>query len=653
MKQFLRPAQLTPVTFASVLLWSVLIVSQIGSASTCCAADKPNFIVFLADDLGWGDLGCYGHPKIKTPNLDKFASEGVRFTQAYAACGVCSPSRSSVLTGRTPYRNGVWRWLPVGNEAHLRASEITIPESLRPLGYQTMHSGKWHLNGYFNRPEQPQPNDHGYDWWFATQNNASPSHKDPINFVRNGKEVGPLTGFSAPLVSQEASAWLKKERDPSQPFFITVWTHEPHLPIESDPEFQQLYKEIENPGVRQHHGNITQLDHAFGNLMTTVDELGLRDNTFVIFTSDNGPEGSGKGNLKNPQSQQNRTWGSTGGLRGRKRDSHEGGIRVPGIVRWPGRIKPGTQSDVPIIGSDIFTTVLEIAGAPLPTDRTIDGVNLIPACERIDLERPVPLFWRTHIAPPASHAAMRIGDWKIIADQQLTKFQLYQIAKDPTEENDLASKMPEKLAEMKIRFMEVWKGVEAEGPREWWANQPQGGKRKKGPKLPDGTDDTGEFDVVKGATVSVSDLGYLLEAGAGEGFALQKLDVPIQESATFKIQYRTAVSSVTRNACFCFGSTAQNDRLYKAGTLIGMGRHGAFDGSWANVGIGAGKKSDFDPNALFTATVTIDLDHGKLVLNVDGQRIEHQLPGNLESVDYVGIYAKNTKSEFSKITRVE
>ena len=634
-----------------VVCLGILPVALLTALPAPALADaKPNFIVFLADDLGWGDLACYGHPKIQTPYLDQFAAEGVRFTQAYAACGVCSPSRSSILTGRTPYRNGVWRWLPVGNPAHLRASEITIPESLRPLGYQTMHSGKWHLNGYFNRPEQPQPDDHGYDWWFATQNNAAPTHKNPINFVRNRKPVGPLQGFSAPLVAAEASTWLKNERDPDKPFFMTVWTHEPHLPIESDPKFQALYADIANPGIRQHHGNVTQLDHAFGQLMQTVDELGLRDNTFVIFTSDNGPEGSGRGNLKKPESQQNRTWGSTGGLRGRKRDSHEGGIRVPGIVRWPGKIPAGTVSNVPIIGSDIFTTVLEIAGAKVPTDRTIDGVNLLPACERRDLERSVPLFWRTHIAPPNSHAAMRIGDWKIIADQGLKKFQLYLISKDQKEEHDLAAEMPDKLAEMKQKFLEVWAGVEKEGPHEWWKNQPQGGRRKKGPQLPNGTDRTGDFQIVKGATVTNSDLGYVLDA-AGEGFALQKLNAPIQESATFKLQYRSAVRTTTRNACFCFGPVPENDRLHKAGTMIGMNRHGAFDGSWVNVNSGAGKRDSFDPEALFTATVTIDLEQRKLILLVNKQRVEHQLPLNLE-VNYIGIYAKNTKTEFSKITRL-
>ncbi|MDF1812427.1 MAG: sulfatase-like hydrolase/transferase [Verrucomicrobiales bacterium] len=618
------------------------------------AAEQPNFIVFLADDLGWGDLACYGHSEIKTPHLDKFAGEGVRFTQAYAACGVCSPSRSSILTGRTPYRNGVWRWLPVGNEAHLRDSEITIPELLKPLGYETMHSGKWHLNGYFNSPVQPQPDNHGYDWWFATQNNAAPSHKDPVNFVRNRKEVGPLTGFSAPICAGEATDWLKNHRDPEKPFFITVWTHEPHLPIESDPEFMKLYDHIENPGVRQHHGNVTQLDHAFGNLMKTVDDLKLRENTLVIFTSDNGPEGSGKGNLKNPESQQNRTWGSTGGLRGRKRDSHEGGIRVPGIVRWPGKIKPGTVSDVPVIGSDIFSTVLDIVDVPLPTDRTIDGVSIVPAFSGEAVDRPVPLFWRTHIAPRESHAAMRIGDWKIVADQALENFQLYDIQNDWKEETNLAAERPEKLAEMKAKFLEVWEGVEKEGPSEWWKRAPEHVRKSRGGKLSEGTDKSGDFSVVKGAVVTKTDFGYLLDSGKGEGFAVQKLETPVQEQATFRVSYRSATKSNTKNACFCFGPVAVNDRLQKAGTMMGMDRHGAFDGTWANVNIGAGRKVTMDRDGTFSAEITIDLEHRKLTMIVDGEtRIEHQIPSSVESVSYVGIYAKATQSEFSKIERVK
>ncbi|NNF25826.1 MAG: sulfatase-like hydrolase/transferase [Akkermansiaceae bacterium] len=437
-------------------------------------SETPNIVIFLVDDMGWGDLGCYGNKVIKSPHLDKFATEGVKFTQCYSACGVCSPSRSSILTGRTPYRNGVWRWIPGGHACHLRESEITLPELLKTKGYETCHVGKWHLNGHFNSEKHPQPDDHGYDHWMATQNNAAPNHKNPKNFVLNGKEMGELQGFSAPLVATEGVRWLKEGRDQEKPFLLSVWTHEPHLPIESAEEFMKPYDFFEDEGLRQHHGNITQLDHAFGIVMQGLDDLDLRENTIVFFTSDNGPEGR--------TADKGRTRGSTGGLRGRKRDSHEGGIRVAGLVRWPGHITPGTVSDVPVIGSDIFSTVLDITGIPLPTDRTIDGVSMLPAFAGKRLERPVPLFWRTHIAPPDSHAALRVGDWKLVTDKQFEKFQLYRIQEDWKEEHDLAAEMPEKLAEMKAKFFETWKGIEAEGPRDWWENEPDRNRKPRNPK---------------------------------------------------------------------------------------------------------------------------------------------------------------------------
>lgn len=627
-------------------LFAFALVLLFGSVPALQAEDAPNFVVFLADDLGWGDLACYGHPIIQTPNLDQFAREGVRFTQAYSACGVCSPSRSSILTGRTPYRNGVWRWIPGGSDVHLRTSEITIPELLKPAGYQTMHSGKWHLNGMFNNPAQPQPNDHGYDWWMATQNNAAPSHKNPVNFVRNGKDVGPLEGFSAPLVAEEAVRWIENERDPGKPFFMTVWTHEPHLPIESDPTFMNLYSDLEDDNLRQHHGNVTQLDHAFGKLMNALQEQGLTDDTFVIFTSDNGPEGKGD---------RGRTRGSTGGLRGRKRDDHEGGIRVPAIVRWPGKVKAGTVSDVPIIGSDIFSTVLSIADVDLPNDRTIDGVNMVPALSGQQLKRSVPLFWRTHIAPEASQAAMRIGDWKIVANSDLTKFQLYEIEKDWKEEHDLATKIPEKLAEMKERLLETWKGIEAEGPRDWWENEPAPKKRvrKSARKLKVGTDKTGKWDVVKGGVVTASDFGDRLTAKGGESFAVQVLDPPIRDSATFRLKYRTVSDGVTKNACFCFGGSADNDSLIKVGTMIGMHQHGIFEGNWGNVKTGSSLKARFDANDTFEIEVRIDVENGKVTLTTSRSRVTASLPEKLDKVTHIGIYAKETASEFSAIERVQ
>lgn len=429
-------------------------------------AARPNFVVFVADDMGWGDSATYGHPLIQTPNLDKLASQGVKLTQCYSAAGVCSPSRSAILTGRTPYRNGVWRHLSGNHEAHLRASEITYPKLLKSIGYETCHVGKWHLNSLpqFNTPEYPQPGDHGYDYWMYTHNNASPSHENPDNFVRNGEPVGPMEGYSAQLVAAEAAHWLKDIHDPKKPFALSVWVHEPHSPIATDSRFQDLYKGHENA---KYMGNITQMDHALGQVMDALDAAGVADNTFIYFTSDNGPVAS--------------YGGTTGGLRGGKRSDHEGGIRVPGVVRWPGHVAPGTTSEVPVIGTDVFATVLDIVGLPLPTDRTIDGVSMLPALEGKQVERTVPLFWRTHVSNPGDRVALRIGDWKIVGNDVLTEFQLFEIQKDWKEENDLAATMPEKTEEMKKTLFEVWEKIEAEGPKEWWLNERQ--KPSKGGTL--------------------------------------------------------------------------------------------------------------------------------------------------------------------------
>ena len=273
-------------------------------------ASRPNIVLFLADDLGWGDLSCYGHPAIQTPRLDEFARDGMKFTACYSACPVCSPSRSAIQTGRTPYRNGVFTWIPENSRMHLRSSEVTIARLLQQGGYATCHVGKWHLNGKFNSAEQPQPDDHGYDYWLATQNNAAPSHRNPVNFVRNGRPMGEMEGFSADIIAREATHRLEYEWDRTRPFFLTVWSHEPHRPIESDPRFMAQYDHLGDPGLVQHHANVTQIDHAFGTITDALDGNGLVDDTLVIFTSDNGPAGDGR---------TGRTRGSTGGFRGRKR----------------------------------------------------------------------------------------------------------------------------------------------------------------------------------------------------------------------------------------------------------------------------------------------------------------------------------------------
>jgi arylsulfatase A len=445
-----------------------LVVLLYGQTSLI-SAEQPNVVIFLADDLGYGDLGCFGNEVIKTPNLDGFAKQGIKLTECYAGSAVCSPSRSAILTGRTPHRNGVYTWIKEGSEVHLRTSETTFASILKNNGYATCHVGKWHLNGKFNSKEQPQPGEHGYEHWMATQNNAAPSHHNPDNFVRNGKSVGQLEGFSAPLIVDEAISWLKSGRDQKKPFLLSVWTHEPHLPIESDPQFMEMYKDHPED-FQQHHGNVSQLDFAFGKLLKTLDDMKLSENTFIFFTADNGPEGDGN---------KGRTRGSTGGLRGRKRSMYEGGIRVPGLARWPGHIKAGTVSGEPVIGSDLFPTVLKVTGSINPTDKVLDGTDILPILtgKTDKLVRNNPLYWRLGMAPAKENLfmAMRDGDFKILANLDFSHIELYNIKSDPGEKQDLTSLEPKILEAMKGKLVKLNREIEAEGP-DWWKRlSPNGG----------------------------------------------------------------------------------------------------------------------------------------------------------------------------------
>lgn len=422
------------------------------------AAAPPNIVLFLADDLGYGELGCYGNQAAITPNLDRFAAEGLTLTDCHSASSVCSPSRSSLLTGRTPFRNGVFTWIPEKSPIHLRTSEIALPKLLKEAGYQTCHVGKWHLNGLFNSPQQPQPSDHGYDWWLATQNNAAPSHAYPENFVRNGTAIGKVDDYSAPFIAKEAVSWLKTKRDPAKPFFLAVWTHEPHYPIASAERYEKQHAGIADREERTYRANVTQLDDAFGMLIQALDEVGAAGNTLVFFTSDNGPEGAGDTGAGR---------GLAGPLRGRKRSMYEGGHRVPGMIRWPGKIEPGSQSDLPVIGSDFFPTALKAAGLVPPPGRTLDGVDISgPA-----VEEPRPLYWRW-----GGFVAYREGPWKIVTDEAFEKPELYNLADDLAETTDLAAREPERLAAMLERLRSYTADVEAEAP-DWWRTEGWNPKR--------------------------------------------------------------------------------------------------------------------------------------------------------------------------------
>jgi len=441
--------------------------SAIGTALlplVCNAADeqaRPNILLILADDLGYGDLGCFDHPLIKTPTLDSLAAAGVRFTDCYASAPVCSPSRCGLLTGRTPHRLGIDDWIPQGSPIHLRREEITIPQLLKKAGYATCHVGKWHCNSKFNK-EQPNPGDMGFDHWFSTQNNAAPNHHNPVNFVRNGKRVGPLQGYSSDIIVDEAIAWLKylnaAPGEIGKPFCLFVWFHATHEQVATADEFVKMYPNTDPPEKAIYYGNVTQADAAVGRLMQTLEDFKLRQNTLTVFTSDNGPE------IYKRYEKAIHCHGSTGGLRGSKLHLHEGGIRVPGILNWPGHVKANTRISEPIINLDLLPTFCAVAGVEPPRDRPIDGANILPLLSGQPLVRQTPLYWQYNVALGGPKIAMRDGDYKLLAREDFAGLELYNLYNDPKEKDNLVERDPARREQMLAKMQQLYAEIKAHEP---------------------------------------------------------------------------------------------------------------------------------------------------------------------------------------------
>ena len=447
----------TPIL--AVVLGTLILgwVSRSAAAQPAPGGRKPNVVLILCDDLGYGDLGCYGHDVIRTPRLDRLAAEGVRFTDCYAAMPVCSPSRAALMTGRNPHRLGIHDWIPAGSGVFLKTEEVTAAEALRDAGYRTCFSGKWHLNSRFNGKE-PTPGDHGFDHWLATQNNANPSHENPRNFVRNRRAVGPMEGNSSKVIVDEALEFLGAG-PADQPFFLCVWFHATHEPVDAPAEYAARYAHVEDPDKREYYGCVEYMDAQVGRLLDALEERKVADNTLVFFTSDNGPE-----TLKRyPKG--TRSHGSPGALRGMKLHLYEGGIRVPGIARLPGRIRAGSECSEPVCGVDFLPTAVELAGATPPAGRPLDGTSLVPLLEGKPLGRAAPLFWKYDAAIGGEmRLALREGPWKLLADGAMGKFELYNLAEDPGERKDLSSTRPDRLKEMAERLKKAAEDVNGGAP---------------------------------------------------------------------------------------------------------------------------------------------------------------------------------------------
>ena len=381
----------------------ILLVCAIVLACGCKHQDnqtslmeKPNILIIIADDMGYADLGCYGGAS-NTPNLDQLAGNGILFTDFYAAAPNCSPSRSGLLTGRAPSRTGMFNYRPPDHPMHLRDEEITIAEVLKDVGYQTSHFGKWHLGclPYDSILQHPQPSDQGFGYSLGTENNAVPSHLNPVNFVRNGERLDTLEGYSCQIVADEAISWLADLYDTSSPFFMYVAFHEPHAKIASPPELVEKYKEYP-PFDAEYLANIENLDSASGRIIRYLEINQYLENTLVLFCSDNGSYRQA----------------SNGNLRAVKSYLYEGGIRVPGILHWPELIKQGKVINQPAGFVDIMPTICDILGINPLNDKIIDGTSIFGLLKGEDFTREKPLFWFFYRTSP--EIALRIDNLMVM-----------------------------------------------------------------------------------------------------------------------------------------------------------------------------------------------------------------------------------------------
>lgn len=441
--------------------WLLVIV-----AATCCsvaaaAADKPNIVFIFADDWGWGDLSCHGHPYVKTPNIDRLAREGTDFHRFTVASGVCSPSRTAVMTGHFPARyniDGHFAWVPSNAKRNmpdwLSPQSPLLPRFLQQGGYATAHFGKWHLSNNMI-PDSPLPSEYGYDEYgaFNCAGEQLPVHED----------------------ARSAVAFIEKCHLRKQPFFVNLWIHEPHTPFHTVPKYRWRFRDLEERD-NIYASVLSHADDRIGRVLNALDRLDLTDNTLVIFSSDNGPAraaqpveltlmhdtatGAGYGIAA--------ARGITGGRKGYKGALFEGGIGVPFIARWPGRIAASTVDDRSLISAvDLLPTFCELAGVPLPESYQPDGVSQVDALMgQGGSTRVKPLFWKMNSAWPVRKNqphhwvsyAIVYDRWKLVMNRDATYQELFDIVADPFEAIDLKQDHPSVVAEL-LRKLEAWKAT--------------------------------------------------------------------------------------------------------------------------------------------------------------------------------------------------
>jgi arylsulfatase A-like enzyme len=404
---------------------------------------SPNILFIMADDLGYGDLGCYGQQKIQTPNIDQLAVEGMRFTQAYAGSTVCAPSRCSLMTGMHNGHNRIR-----DNEPHriwLRPDDLTVAEVLKQAGYETGGIGKWSLG---NPGSWGIPNYQGFDYWYGHLNQDQAHYYYPHYLWENDKVVqlrnrgGKNKYYTHDLFTKKALSFIEANRE--DPFFLYLAYTIPHFsdyPGSSPDRYivpsDEPYTNQDWPQMAKNYAAmVTRMDKDVGRIMELLKQLGIDENTLVIFTSDNGPLTRGP--------IPNEFFDSNGNLRGGKRDVYEGGIRVPFIARWPGKIAAGQINDHVCAFWDFLPTAAELAGLPIPKE--IDGISILPTLLGRPQTKHDYLYWDYGHIRKRYMQAVRTGDWKVVRVGAKAPLELYDLKQDPGETQNVASQHPRIVA---------------------------------------------------------------------------------------------------------------------------------------------------------------------------------------------------------------
>jgi N-acetylgalactosamine-6-sulfatase len=431
---------------------------------------KPNVIFILADDLGWGDLGCYGNPHIKTPHLDRLAKQGTLFTQFYVNASVCSPSRTAFMTGQYPARHRVHGHFadhrqnaPRGMPDWLDPAAPLLSRQLKQAGYATAHYGKWHLG---NGDGAPEPKAYGFDDSRVANGNGPTFAEEKDEYFR-AKSTG--------LFVDETIRFIESHRN--TPFYINLWTLVPHATLHPTDEQMEPYKKLGPTRVPYRgameifYGTVTAMDAELGRLFKKLDELKLADNTIVVFSSDNGPEDIHAGTASHSGV------GTAGPFRGRKRSLYEGGVREPFIVRWPGHVQAGRIDEESIVSAvDFLPTLCKLTGAGLPENYKGDGEDIRDILAGKSRERTKPLFWEWRfriIGYPYYHSPMlsvRAGKWKLLLNPDRSRVELYDIPGDRMELANVAAQHPDVVERLANEAL-AWQKTLPPGPVEPFAGK--------------------------------------------------------------------------------------------------------------------------------------------------------------------------------------